>query len=213
MARITTGGDVGNLPRVAGAGKTWGPIFPLKPPVNADYAWINQGSATVTDLGDAIALFGPAGTGPNIHLRKKTAPATPYTVEIALLSGLTLNDFYSVGFVWRQSSDGKLVTFHLELSAAACSFAVAKWNSPTSFSATYTSLQPRTGYPLLFLKAQDTGTNRICSFSADGQNWAQLHTVGRTDFMTADEVGFGIKIQNGSLAGGAVMTLVNWKES
>jgi hypothetical protein len=60
-------------------------------------------------------------------------------------------------------------------------------------------------------RAADNSTNRICSYSVDGQNWFVFHTVGRTDFLTADEVGFYIDVENATFGTG--ITLIHWAEA
>jgi hypothetical protein len=50
-------------------------------------------------------------------------------------------------------------------------------------------VSPRMDCPL-FLQIGDDGTNRLVKFSADGQNFETFHSIGRTDFLTADEWGF-----------------------
>jgi hypothetical protein len=139
----------------------------------------------------------------------QNAPATPYTITIAFIpNGVGNNDAW--GFVWRQSSDGKLVT--INKSAGNNSLAVNKWTSDSAFSAAYVTI---TGgldvyQPCLFFRATDNGTNRISSISADGQNFIDIHTVGRTDFMTANQIGFGI-FDNATYTVG--MTLLSWKQT
>jgi hypothetical protein len=47
--------------------------------------------------------------------------------------------------------------------------------------------------------------------STDGQNFKVIHTVGRTDFLTADQVGFFVNDQSNTIAAG--MTLLSWKQA
>lgn len=211
MARITIPGDPANFPAIIGSVKTWGPVFPLTAPVDADFAWINQGGASITDMGGSLALAVPANSGDSLRIRKKAAPGTPYTIEIAFVWPSHLTDFMNAGFVWRQSSDGKLATFAVNSTAALHQFVSHKWTNATTSSASYTTVTIRAGFGVYFLKAEDTGANRICSYSADGQNYTQLHSVSRTDFLTADEVGFYLNMNNATHA--SVMTLLSWKQS
>lgn len=57
----------------------WGPAFPLTKPVDGDFAWINQGGATVSTTTGGILLQGAADAGTQLRIRKKAKPATPYT--------------------------------------------------------------------------------------------------------------------------------------
>jgi hypothetical protein len=178
-------------------------------PVNGDFSWVNQGSATVSTTNGGIYLQGPAGASVNMRIRKKAAPATPYTVTAALLPVSIASQRVGIGF--RQSSDGKCATIEVVTDSTSARVTNSKWNSATSFSAAY--LGP-TGVHLgtpIFFRIADNGANRICSYSVDGQNFVVFHTIGRTDFLTADEVLFFV--HDTSNAYNTAMTLLSWKEA
>jgi hypothetical protein len=65
--------------------------------------------------------------------------------------------------------------------------------------------------PYYFLRIEDDNTNRICSFSFDGINFRLIYSVGRTDFLTADQVGLVLKSQSGT--NGVGMNVISWLES
>lgn len=185
----------------------WGPISPLTAPVDGDFAWINQGSATVSAAKGAIYLSTPADAGAtnNLRIRKKAAPATPYTITAAILPMMQDVDFHSAGLCFRQSSDGKLAVIALDKTAIG----INKYTDHATFSANYVNVTI-THRGLTFFRIADNGTNRICSISNDGVNFFQAHSVSRTDFLTADEVGFFI--QSGNTTWGLGMTLLSWKQ-
>jgi hypothetical protein len=190
----------------------WGSIYPFTEPIDGDFAWINQGGASVSTTNGGIYLLGPITSGTNLRIRKKAAPATPYTITAAFLPNLLPEANQTCGLVWRQSSDGKLAGFWLFTNTTIQTFQVSKFNSPTSSSANYSS--PTTwfhGNKLTFLRITDDGVNRICSLSTDGQNFIQVHSIGRTDFLTADEVGFEVSASGNIYPVG--MTLISWKET
>lgn len=199
--------------RGATAWVPWGPIYPLTAPVDADFAWINQGSASVTATTSSIYLRAPVSSGDSVRLRKKTAPSTPYTITAGFLAPLVglLGSGQYAGLSFRQSSDGKLANFYVGNDSSGFHIMEsAKFSSPTAFSASYA----RRGYAygsVVWLRITDDGVSRICSFSGDSQNWQVLHSVGRTDYMTANEVGFFInEITNTTEA---AMTLISWKQA
>jgi hypothetical protein len=185
-------------------------------PINSDFAWVNQGSSTIRDDTTAVVLTG-AGTasGANIVARVKTAPAIPYTITVHLLPRMFSKAFQSYGVCFRQSSDGKLQVFDVLNSDAGLSTPLlrsTKFTSPTVFSADYTSLrvadQPR------WLQISDDGTNRICRVSSDGVDWHVLHSVGRTDFLTANQIGFMISTENSATPNFAPIVRVrSWRQS
>ncbi len=192
----------------------YGPLYPMTLPVDGDFAWINQGGATVDATKGFIYLFMAAGsTGQNLRIRKKSAPATPYTITAAFqCTSVTAGGASEVhlGIGFRQSSDGKLHTLTVDPFSTATRLWSTKWTSATVFSAQYTTLlltEPLG--QLLWYRIADNGTNRICSISRDGQNFMTFHSIGRTDFLTADEVFFYVSGSNA--AAGIAMSLYSWK--
>lgn len=191
----------------------------ITPPVDGDYTWTNQGGASVAVTKGGIYLSDSAGSSAhNWRIRKKSAPTAPYTIDTAFLANWNLlaanssQGYFGVG--WRQSSDGKLVAAEItpviHLSTAGMYFSVDKWNSATSNSAVYAQkLTWVMNYgPVVWVRIADDNTNRKTSVSGDGQNWQEVHSVGRTDFLTADEVFFGINCYSVAIG----MTLISWRQ-
>jgi len=202
------------------AWQEWGPIFPLTPPVLGNFSWINQGSATTTTTNGGIYLSAPAlGSGTTANLLVKSAPSTPYTVTLGFLPNVLNKQFSSCGLAFRESGTGEL---HLLIAGCgilsgssnfAPSLASQKLNSPTSFSANYQISSYAPG-GFHWLRIADNGTNRICSFSSDGINFHAFHTIGRTDFLTADQVGFFVGAENSATPNSpAAMTVLHYKEA
>lgn len=194
----------------------WGPLYPMTLPVDGDYAWINQGAASVSAAKGGLYLSIAAGAaGQSLRIRKKTAPATPYTITAALQGAVVAAGGASevhFGLCFRQSSDGKLHTLTVDPFSTVTRLWSTKWTNATTFSAQYTTLGlTETLENLIWFRIADDGTNRICSISRDGQNFLPVHSVGRTDFLTADEVGFYISGSNA--AAGIGLTLLSWKEA
>lgn len=195
--------------------RQFGPLSALTAPDDSQFAWINQGGASVVAQNSGIFLLGPnQGAADNIRIRKKAAPATPYTVTARILPALFAKNYQQCGLLWRQSSDGKLVTFGLNFNSAGGNqiVVVAKWNSPTSISANYTSVPVFNVWA--WLRLRDDGTTRYVYVSGDGANWMLIHSVGRTDFLTADEVGFFVNANNNAAPNlDCGMTLLSWVEA
>jgi hypothetical protein len=120
------------------------------------------------------------------------------------------------GLVVRQSSDGKIITFGPNAAAfppGSVNVSVHKWTSATVFSATYSGSEIPIYGLVHWLRFTDNGTNRIFYHSHDGQTWVQHHSVGRTDFLTADQVGFFVSDYTTSVAMGGCAHLLSWTES
>jgi hypothetical protein len=190
----------------------WGPIWPMTRPVNTDFSWINQGTATITDANGMLHLSAPASAAANARLRVKAAPATPYTITAYLIPLLLQADFHAAGLLFREVATGELHTFAFGWATSRFLLASAKWASPTSFTADYTTLNAQQFLQGgIWLRIADDGTNRICSVSNDGYNWLVVHSVSRVDFLTADQVGFYVNANNASF--GLGVSLVSWKQA
>ena len=187
----------------------WGPIFPLtRPPALSTWAWVNQGTATASEGNGGIFITTPATSNFDAKALVRSAPSTPYTITAAIMAVAYPYNYVHAGVCWRQSSDGKQVVFALQ-HANGHELAVEKYINPTTYNANYGKFF--IGRPsLLFLRIADDGTNRICSWGLDGQNFIQFHSVGRTDFLTADQVGITVKSQAASAL--SAMTVLSWKE-
>jgi hypothetical protein len=186
------------------------------PPVSGDFSWVNQGDATLSTARGWMAISEAVDAGLNLRLRVKAAPATPYTITTASLlnlgePGVGGESEPSMGLCYRQSSDGKLVTCGIQ-GTNTINLATGKWNSATSFSAGY-SVSPIGMFlptSVFWSRIADDGSDRTWSVSADGVHWTTLHTVGRTDFLTADEVGIFIRASTTRLVAN---TLLSWVEA
>jgi hypothetical protein len=182
------------------------------PPVSADYTWVNQGGATVTETEHALSLLAPAGAGDSMRILKKTAPSTPYTITAVINVACHSVSRQNGGLLFRQSSDGKIANWAFNYGAG---LAAQKFASATSYNSQYT-LSP-TGPPLhlgcrpIILRIEDDGTNRKCHWSPDGINFIQYHSVGRTDYLTADEVGFYANANNSTHP--LIVTLYSWEQA
>jgi hypothetical protein len=183
-------------------------------PVAAQFAWINQGIATevaTTIHGSAgLYLSAAAGGGTGFRIRKKAAPATPWGVRLRFIPNIIADNFFSVGLVMRQSSDGKMATFMLEYNSVRMIVA-RTYSSASVFNATVGIAAPYDfGHEVYGLQMEDNGTNRVWSMIADGKNPLTLATEGRTTYLTANEMGYAIQVDSAIWGGG--MTVLSWEE-
>jgi len=214
-ANRPTAGNAGNLflpsdgfviERDDGAAwASWGPIYRLTKPVLSEFAWVNQSTATATEAGGGIYLLAPAVSGDQLRVLKKAAPGTPYVVTACFLHHNHQVNYNQCGLVFRQSSDGKIVSYAIHGEGA--SWKVTKWNSHSSYSGVYLT-QAALAISPIWLRIADDGTNRICSWWRNGQNFHQFDSVGRSDFLTADEIGFYAQSNNSTYPAG--ITLLSW---
>lgn len=175
----------------------WGPLFPLSPPVDSGWTWVNQGSSTITAANGGLTMYQPGHSGDGISCYVKTAPATPWSLTVYQQVTLFPNNSTYAGLCFRQSSDGKLATFSIAFTGGAYTMDSKKWTNPTTVSAGY---QSTTAVPFncRWLRIKDDGSNRLCQWSDDGVNFVTWHSIGRTDFLTADQYGFFINAAAGT---------------
>lgn len=216
---IPSGGMV--IQRDNGAGwDSFGPIHKFKqPPVASTFAWVNQGDATITDQGGILRLYTPQQGSDQARIQKIAAPGTPYTITaafkfIAAFSGSAIR----WGLVWRDSGSGKLVTFNLasfDNSSEMPLFIVGtKWDSATSTNSDYYAKLFWCNVDCVWLRITDDGTNRTCYLSSDGVNFVQVHQVGRTDWITADEVGFFVDpVRSTNVFMDPEMHVLSWEQT
>lgn len=194
-------------------GSLWVPrglIWPLTPVDDGDFAWVNQGSATISTDKGISHLSAPATAGEQPRIRVMSAPATPYVATALVQVFSRIVSYAHAGLLFRNSGDNKLHAFSIghDATGEIVRMASHKYTNTTTWSAYYNEIRwPHRGP--LWLRIADNGTNRICSYSLDGVNFLVFHSVGRTDHLTADQIGFYANSNNGSYPIG--ITLYSWK--
>jgi hypothetical protein len=184
----------------------------ILPPPSASWTTTNisPSSALFIDQNGHLFLSGNVGVTTNHRIAHRSAPGTPYrvTAKIRTLHGFGSSGTSFAAMAFRESGSGRLVAFGLYFNSSTglMRMAVLKYDSPTSFNSSYAD-NPIPSMSELWLRLEDDGTNRICSYSTNGINFAIAHTVSRTDFLTADQV--GITVESNSVVAG--MTVESWK--
>lgn len=203
---------------------TFGPLSAFTQPPAGVWSWLNQGSSTITEAKDAMQLVaaGTSSATSNIVARVKTAPATPYTITAQISPPPITKPFIGYGLVFRQNGagtgTGRILTFWWCLANSVGTdvggtMRVEKWSGTSTFSASYQELRsimtPR------WFRIADDGTNVKFSVSGDGQNWIQVTSQLRLDYLLqgADQVGFMAFTTNQATPNVDVpITLLSWKE-
>lgn len=191
----------------------WGPLFPFVSPNNSLYSWVNQGSATIGTAGGTLFLEQVAngGASNNIAARVKSIPSAPYTVNMAFLPMMPQSNFIDCGMILRNSGSGDLITFGIAANTGLSSFVVidvVKYTSPTSSGSVYTTspsliLAPSwQAGPCMFFQIHDDNTNRTYGVSNDGVNFSTILSTSRTDFITPDQIGFYVNVNNATFNAG-----------
>jgi len=186
-------------------GATWDEFFqghPVTLPSVQSWSWVNQGGASISST-RGYEYFEAPGSGTNTYrMRVKAIPTPPYHCEYGFLFQAIDAAHIDAGPVWRESGSGKFVTVQAEQETdvgGSYGLHIVKYDDPTTINSAYSAVKIGTLCPFWFRIGDDGTTNRTMDYSVDGFNWINYHTVGRTDFITADQVGFHINNLNASL--------------
>lgn len=177
-------------------------------PPAAGWSWINQGGATISSSNGGVLLIAPPAAPPNLRGRIMAAPSTPWAVEAAFSASIIAAGDGLAGLLFRENPTGLLHTFAWN----GIKVAISKYNNAASFNSDYTTQDVWLSLPygLIWLRIEDNGTNRLCRVSADGYTWSSIHVVSRTDFMTANQIGYFIQAPSNSAGTQTQMNLLHW---
>lgn len=167
--------------------------YPMTVPDNTLFSWVNQGGATVTVNGNgSVTIRAPKAAATSLRCRVMPIVAAPYTVTLGMISSSRrLVTAQAAGLVLRDSVSGKLKVWAWHLEASGSYFVPQNFGSPTAYTSNiFGSVLTQGGYGPQFFRLVDDGTNISFQISNDGYQFIELGTVGRTVFMTADQVGF-----------------------
>lgn len=209
-------------------GSTWqvyAPIYPVTPPVPANWSWVNQGGSTLTTTNGTMTQVGVKEAGSHVRGQIKAIPAAPYTITAALLALNACANNNSCCLIGLYDGTG-FITLDLYADQTAsnayprCYFLLDKWTNNSTFSASYTflhgngalSMQGVTGGPLIWVRLTDDNATRHWQFSLDGINWIEVANQARTDFITPTNVFWGTNA-NSNTAYSPTLTLVSYLES
>ncbi|MDP9895363.1 hypothetical protein J2W32_004461 [Variovorax boronicumulans] len=188
--------------RRVGVGLIASRLASIAPPPNiavADYAWVNQGAATVTEVENRVTVVSSGVTGDSWNILKKAAAiAAGNTVKLTAYglfrgSGAPPSN-QGLGLVLRESSTGKFVVLQWQPNAASAGGAFV-WTNPTTFGSTVVSFpiySPKTS-PVAFA-VRYTGTQWNFSWTLDGAIWHDAGAFTIASF-APDEIGIGVNSQ------------------
>lgn len=175
-------------------------------PVAGNFAWINQGSASITTTSKgALFLSTPALNGDSLKVQKMARPGTNWTA-IMRFSALHQNvNFNSCGFIVRDSSAGKLTVFAKGTNQVGINY----YTNATTFSSAPLNVSTEISDRGDWWKMVTSSGTLTWSRSVDGENWLQLTTLNlSTNLTTPDEIGFYVNSNNATY--GAALLLQSW---
>jgi len=170
------------------------------PPGSGTLTAVSVGSETTLVADGDGQLFTQKGTNSSTEMQAAYVTAVPGGAY-SFIVGLELKALMQPNYNWigicltNGTSNPATITyrmwFNYTSNARQCD--IAKYSAMGTPSGSYSGY-PTPVYPpftddILFLKIHDDTTNRIFSFSKDGKNWIDIHSVGRTDFLTPTHCG------------------------
>lgn len=188
----------------------------LNIPQSSDFGiWVNQDSATVTDVDDGIQVNKPGSTGDSVSCRVRSLPSTSaFDVQLGVTRGIPFKNYLTCGLVLRESGSGKLQTIGFDRPGRGFT-GWNYWDSPTSFGDAIQNWDSWDG--MQFFRAVLASGTLHALFSVDGVTWIEYIPAGislTAHFTTAaNQWGFFTCSNNQSSPNfDANMGVWHWKE-
>ena len=159
----------------------------LSAPMASSFAWINQGSATATNLTNGPLQFVyPAAASLSLAFFGEAVPVSaPWTTTGELAITQANSNAHVAGIA---VSDG---TKFLVLYLGPNGVTVQGWTSTTSGGSDNYSTAWTIPGPVIFMRIYDDGTDYNFQISGDGTSgsYSTLFSIGNTSFLTGTKVG------------------------
>jgi len=173
------------------------------PPTASDFStWVNQDTATITDVDDGCYLTRAAkGSGDSLHCRVRSLVGSAWDVRVGVICGYAMKQYFGTGLVLRESATGKLNSWQLGHGDAGGPLNVW-WNSPTSFQQTRYNPSSQAGSSLnkLWFRVRKNGSTLEYYTSPDGSDWTLDTTEAATGLWTSAPNQWGIFINTNNNA-------------
>lgn len=162
-------------------------------PVDGDFTWVNQGTATVTGTNGGLFLRALGIGSRSQKIRVQAIPAAPYNLVARFLPAITGKNYHNGGLVLRNSGSGNLVTFS-HARDTTNQIQVNRHASPTAANVLQRGIDIY--HPWNYLQITDDAVNRIFSYSTDGNNFIQFYSEANTAYITPDQIGYYVDAYN-----------------
>lgn len=199
-------------------GSSWdhyGPIYPdLTPPIDGDFSWFNQGSATVSTSQGGVVITAPANASHNIRGRYK-AKTAPYKVTAHFVPLFADANYPHCGIGFRSSVSDKALTIHVVNASNKHYVEVAKSTNSTTYLSSPTAFRAdNTGHLVRWLQIEDDNTNLILRYSCNGKVWIDAFSEARGTFFSGGNLPTGPFFFANSVNATypALMHLLHWLE-
>lgn len=176
----------------------------------ADFTWINKGTATSQTADDGgILMTSPSEASNQVRLKIRSAPVTPYKITSFCMLGPGMQDYTGADGTWMgptlRDGTGKLYV----LALRGDRIILFKLNSPTSFNGPVDSYINNNRHAA-WLQVEDDGTDIKGHVSIDGYVWEECFNEGRTTFMAGGPTDVGFSVNSGGSNAGAHYYFKSW---
>jgi hypothetical protein len=167
----------------------------------ADFTIVNQGTKTITDIGNKISITGPSTSGYSWCFLTKSLPTAPYIVETYVENLSVWSSYLMQGLALYDSASGKSVTYSIRTNGAVynCILIVDTNSSVTTHVASIYS-NGAENWGINWLRIVDDNTNWKFQASTDGINWVTQYSTARNTYCTPNTVGLSVCAYDKALA-------------
>jgi len=198
-------------------GTAWQAFYnniPLVLPPTTGWSWLNQGTATVSNVANnSLTITGPADSANSYKCYVRSAPATPWILDTAFLFNTAMANYATVGIVAVESSTGKFYSYGFQFNGQGNSlpwFVQSKYTNTTTFSSDAGFYPYGLNQNPMRLRFTDNGTLFTMAYSNDGITWVTMFSESRTAWLATgvNQIGLTVCPRNASYP--AVLNLLSW---
>ena len=184
------------------------------PPTVANWAWVNQGTATATNANGYIALTYPGTSGTDSQrILERAKPGANFTITAVIRANPAFNGSPQIGIGLRNSSSGNLIFFRV-LFATSAGMYVSQHASATAAGSNVLSAGMVGLYasgPFYVFQIQEDASNRYYRFGTSLTDLVQVYTEAKGTYITPDYCIFSTNAPNSGV--NSVSMLMSWVEA
>jgi len=177
----------------------------------------NTGSGVVTtqrNLSSPVTAITLLQNDPNATLEIAGLTKVPINAAFTITLGFTLATFASttntgLGGIWLTDGSANNLVFSYNTANPGIIATVYSTFAGAFVSNAFFGTGPPAG-PLIWLRIQETASNRLYSYSSDGQTWVQIFSEANTAHFTTADYGFAAEQR---AAGQTMITAYSFSET
>jgi hypothetical protein len=167
----------------------------------------NFTGGSIANYGNTLYLSHAGTAATDLTAVMSTAPAAPWTFTCLFVNCMTTSiaAYQECGICFGDGTKFATFGWQWDYTANRERLLIRRYTNATTTSTTYVDATGPAASRLCWMRIADDNSNRICSWSLDGENFVTLHTVTRTDHLTASEFGLYVDPNRGGGATGATV--------